>query len=147
MAGKPSTLDPGSLINQKGVVPIPTLDPLQKAALAARLADEKKAEDIVILDVRGLCNFTDAFVICTGNSRVQLNAICQGVTQGFKKAGFKSTRDDQDRRANWMALDFGDVVVHVMSSEARGFYRLERLWGDAAEVEVDFSGVAASAGG
>lgn len=145
MARKPSTPARITFL-QKGVSPIPTLDTLQKAALAARLADEKKAEDIVVLDVRGLCNFADAFVICTGNSRVQLNAICEGINQGFKKAGMKSTRDDQDRRANWMALDYGDVVVHVMSSEARNFYRLERLWGDASEVAVDLGGLAASSG-
>jgi len=110
------------------------------------LADEKKAENIVILDVRGLCNFADVFVICSGNNRLQLNAISEHVAHGLKQAGAGNNRDDRDRSDNWMVLDFGDVVVHTMSHEARNFYRLEQLWGDAAEVEVALSaGASASA--
>lgn len=113
------------------------LDTFQKAALAARFADEKKAEEIKILDVRGLCNFADAFVICSGSNRIQLHAICDGIAQGFKKLGLKSPREEGERNANWIVLDYGDVVIHVMSSDARAFYRLERLWGDADELDSE----------
>lgn len=114
---------------------MPTLDAKQKAALAARLAEDKKAEEIVVMDVQGICNFADAFVICTGNSRVQLNAITDAVARGFKKAGFKNPRHDDTYSPNWQVLDFGDVVIHVMTPESRSFYRLEKLWGDAPEVD------------
>lgn len=107
------------------------LDTLQKAAAAAHFADEVKAEDIALLDVTGLCTFTDSFVICTANNRVQVNAICDRISQGFKKIGFKGPKEDGGPTSNWIVLDFGDVVIHVMNSEARSFYRLEALWGDA----------------
>lgn len=107
----------------------------QKAALAAHLADEKKAEEIIVLDVRGLCNFTDMFVLATGNNTIQLRAISESIAEGFRKAGMKRPAEDGERGANWLVLDAGDVVVHVMSPESRLFYRLERLWGDAPQVD------------
>jgi ribosome-associated protein len=111
------------------------LETLQKAALAAQFADEKKAEDIVLLDLQDLCNFTDIFLICTGNNRIQINAIREGIIDGFRKMGMKAPRDDAERDAKWIVLDYGDVVVHIMSHEARSFYRLESLWGDARRIE------------
>ncbi len=110
------------------------LNTFQRAATAARLADDRKAVDILLLDVRGLCNFADVFVICTATNRIQLNAIAENVAMGLKKAGEKTPLQDGHRNANWSVLDFGDVIVHVMSSEARTFYRLEKLWGDAKEL-------------
>ena len=112
------------------------IDTLQKAALTAQFADEKKAYDIDILDVRGLCNFTDAFVICTGNNRIQLNAIGDNIAERFKKLGYKNPLEDGHRQGNWVVLDYGDVVVHIMSAEARSFYRLEKLWGDAKMIDL-----------
>ncbi len=111
------------------------LDTFQKAALAARFADEKKAEHISLLDLRGLCNFTDAFMICTGNNRIQLHAISDAIQDGFRKVGHKAPKQDSERDANWMVLDYGDVVIHIMSPESRSFYRLEKLWGDATELD------------
>ena len=123
------------------------LDTLQKAAAAAHFADEVKAEDIVLLDVTGLCSFTDCFVICTASNRVQVNAICDRISQGFRKIGFKGPKEDGNSTSNWIVLDFGDVVIHVMNSEARSFYRLESLWGDAPRKEWEelFEQVALSA--
>lgn len=108
---------------------------MRRAALAASFADAKKAQDIQVLDVTGLCNFADVFVLCTGSNRVQLNAISDGIQKGFKEMRFKSPPDEGHRNGNWAVLDFGDVVVHIMSAEARSFYRLDRLWGDAREVD------------
>lgn len=105
--------------------------------LAARAADEKKAENIKVLDLKGLCNFTDTFVICSANNRVQLNAISDGILENFRKNGIKGIAEDGVPGANWLVLDAGDVVIHVMSQEARSFYRLENLWGDAAEIEFE----------
>jgi len=111
------------------------LDTIQRAALAANLADGKKATDITLLDVRGLCNFTDVFLIVSGNNRIQLNAICESVSVGFKQRGMRGPTVDGVRGSNWLVLDFGDFVLHAMNSEARSFYRLEKLWGDAKEVD------------
>lgn len=113
------------------------MDLHKKAALAAQFADEKKAENIDILDVRGLCNFTDFFMICTGNNRVQLNAIGDNISTQFKKLGITNTAADGHRGGNWVVLDYGDIVIHVMSAEARAFYRLEKLWGDAQPVALE----------
>ncbi len=110
------------------------IDTIQKAALAAELADEKKATEINTLDLRGLCNFADVFMVCTGNNNVQIHAICDAVTVGLKKLGFRKPIVDNERGNNWSVLDFGDLVVHVMTPEARSFYRLENLWGDAQEI-------------
>ncbi|MEO8377618.1 MAG: ribosome silencing factor, partial [Candidatus Sumerlaeota bacterium] len=113
------------------------LDTFQRAAVAARLADDRKAVDILLLDVRGLCNFADIFVICSATNRVQLNAIAENISMGLKKMGEKTPLQDGHRNANWSVLDFGDVVIHVMSADARAFYRLEKLWGDAKELDWD----------
>lgn len=110
------------------------IDTLDKAALAAHLADERKAQDILVMDLRGVCNFTDAFVVCTAANRVQLNAIADGISETFKKAGMRAPREETMRESTWLVLDYGDVVVHVMSQEARTFYRLEKLWGDSKEI-------------
>lgn len=110
------------------------IDTFQKAALAAHFADSKKAEDITILDVRGLCNFADAFLICNGNNKIQLRAISDAIAEGLKKQGCKGPIQDGQRTTSWAVLDFGDLVVHIMSAEARTFYRLEKLWGDAKEL-------------
>lgn len=120
------------------------MDTYQKAALAARLADEKKAEDIVVLDVTGLCNFADVFLICTGNNRIQLQAISDGISTGLKADGCKPAKADGERGANWLVLDFGDVVVHMMSPDARAFYRLEKLWGDAPILDWEGASQAAT---
>ncbi len=111
------------------------IETLLKAALAAKLADEKKGEDIKVLELQGLCNFTDAFVICTGKNRLHLKAIADSITDGLKQMGVTRPLQDGYRNANWTVLDYGDIIVHIMSEESREFYRLEHLWGDAVAVD------------
>jgi len=111
------------------------METLERAALAAQFADSKKADDIRVLDVTGLCNFTDCLVICSANNRLQINAISDTVCKGFKDRGFKSPKEEGHRNGSWTVLDLGDVVVHLMTAEAREFYRLEKLWGDAKEID------------
>jgi ribosome-associated protein len=105
---------------------------LARARRAAAIADDKRAEHVVILDLRGLTLVTDFFVICTSTNRVQSRAIVDGVDEALGRGHGRPY--DGDESAAWTLLDYGDVVVHVFSPEARAFYRLERLWADAAVV-------------
>ncbi|MDR7482844.1 MAG: ribosome silencing factor [Armatimonadota bacterium] len=105
---------------------------LIRARRAAAAADAKRAEDVVVLDLRGQTLVTDYFVICTGTSRVQLRAIVEAITEALAAPGLPLQEGDE--ASQWVLLDYGDVVVHVFGPETRAFYRLERLWGDAPEV-------------
>ena len=107
----------------------------ETALLAARAQAEKKAEDIVVIDVRGLCNFTDYFVISTGLSSLQFKALNREIQETLRKHGIKPFLVDDQAAANWMILDYNDVVIHVFTPEARAYYDLERLWGDGEIVE------------
>jgi ribosome-associated protein len=119
------------------------MDAPTKAAHAARFADDKKAEQIVALDLDGICTFTDAFMICTGATRLQLRAIAHGIIEGLGALGVPKPVLDGERNATWMVLDYGDVIVHIMSHDAREYYQLESLWGDGRE--VDWPAVSAEA--
>ena len=103
------------------------------ALLAAEAAESKRAEAVVVLDLRDQTLITDYFVICTGTSRVQIRAIVDGVAEALAGHCPRVVREG-DASAQWVLLDCGDVVVHVFGPEARTFYRLERLWGDARVV-------------
>ena len=115
-----------------------------KARYAAGLADDKKASNIMILDVQGQCTFTDFFLLCTGHSSLQLRAIAEGIESGLKKEHVLPLAVEGKGRSNWIVLDYGDVVVHVMNEEARSYYALENLWGDARVVTVRTRSVATS---
>ena len=104
-------------------------------ALAHRvveLASDKKASDIVLLDVRAQTTMADYFVICTGASDRQLGAIAQGIEEGAKAAGVMPLGREGDTGSRWLLIDFGSVIVHVMSGPERDYYQLEKLWSDAA---------------
>jgi ribosome-associated protein len=103
---------------------------LAKARRVAEVAEAKRAEDVVILDLRGLTLVTDYFVICTGTSRVQIRAISEAVVEALDDERPRGIREG-DADAQWVLLDYGDVVAHVFGPEARAFYRLEKLWADA----------------
>jgi ribosome-associated protein len=107
---------------------------LVKARKAAEIAESKRAEDVVILDLRGLTMVTDYFVICTGTNRVQIKAIIDGIAEALTAPGARGVQEG-DERGQWVLLDYGDVVIHVFGPEARAFYRLERLWSDAPAVD------------
>jgi len=100
-------------------------------------ASDKKAEDILVLDLRGLCQFTDYFVICHGSSSRQALAIADAIEERlFEEGGRKPKHVEGRRVADWILLDFIDVVIHVFVDEKREFYGLERLWGDAPHVDL-----------
>jgi ribosome-associated protein len=104
-------------------------------ALAHRiveLASDKKASDIVLLDVRGQTTMTDYFVICSGASDRQLGAIADGIAEGVKASGVSALSREGEVSSHWVLIDYGGVIVHVMSVPEREFYQLERLWSRAA---------------
>jgi ribosome-associated protein len=86
----------------------------------------------VLLDVRGQTTMTDYFVITTGASDRQLNAIADGIEAGAKEAGWAPISREGDASSHWLLVDYGGVIVHVMSGPERDFYQLEKLWADAA---------------
>jgi ribosome-associated protein len=105
------------------------------AVTAARAALEKKAEGVVILDLRGVSGYTDFLVIGSGSSDRQLEAIVDGVEKELTAQGHRVIGSEGQRGGRWVLLDFGDVVVHVFHQEERAHYDLEGLWADAPRVE------------
>ncbi len=109
--------------------------PLEASALADRiaaLASDRKAGDIRIIDVRGLVSYTDFLIVCSGNTERQTKAVHDAIYRELKDAhGLLPRRVASDREASWIVLDYLDCVVHIFTPEARGFYRLEQLWGEA----------------
>ncbi|HEY2216031.1 MAG TPA: ribosome silencing factor [Solirubrobacteraceae bacterium] len=98
----------------------------------ARLASDKKAIDVVELDLRGVLGYTDYFLICSGNTTRQTKAIHDGILEGLKhERGVIPRRVEGASRADWILMDYLDVVVHIFTPEARDYYRLEDLWGEA----------------
>jgi len=103
---------------------------------ALQAASEKKALDVVVMDLREVASFTDYFVIASGANERQVQAISDEVFERLKKAGTPPARVEGRQTAEWILLDFGDFIVHVFEDKARKFYDLERLWREAKRVEV-----------
>ncbi|MBP2644260.1 MAG: rsfS [Firmicutes bacterium] len=101
------------------------------AELVAAAASEKKAWDIVILDLDGVSIIADNFVICSANSTTQVQAIAENIEEKLDEQGFKLIRKEGYREARWVLLDYGDCIAHVFVDDDRRFYNLERLWIDA----------------
>ena len=115
-----------------------TLSPERLATSAAAYAADKKASDIVVLDLREVAGYTDFFVIVSGTSDRQAKAIHDGIHQGLKKHdGLLPRRVEGLGEARWILMDYLDVVVHIFTPDARDFYRLESLWGDVPRQDLD----------
>jgi ribosome-associated protein len=99
-------------------------------------AQDKKAEHLTLLDLRGGLAFTDFFVICTGNTSRQVQAIAEGVQEALRKRGERPALIEGYQRGEWVLLDYFDFIVHIFTPATRDFYALERLWGDAQRVEI-----------
>src|SRR5476649_2256425 len=113
------------------------MDSKKLAGLCRDFADNKKAENIVILDVRDLSSVTDYFVIASGTSEPHLRAIVEEITSRLRdQYDLRPVRKDGSMQGAWVVLDFFDVIVHVMRTDARERYDLEGLWGDAARVKT-----------
>jgi ribosome-associated protein len=114
------------------------LTSLEQARRIAALASEKLAEDVVILDMRPVCVYTDFFVLSTGRNARQTKAIYDEVHQQLKQESRLLPRAvDGEREAEWIIADYLDVVLHVFTPETREYYRLEDLWGDVPAVELE----------
>jgi ribosome-associated protein len=114
------------------------MSPERLATTVAALAADKKAHDIVALDLRGVAGYTDFFVIASGNTDRQTKAIHDGVHLGLKKLeGLLPRRVEGVGESRWILMDYLDVVVHIFTPETRDFYRLESLWGDVPRRDFD----------
>lgn len=116
---------------------MPRLSGERKVRLAAGAALEKKAVDLVVLDVQGLSSVADYFLVCSGRSVPHLRTIADAILQGLKGAGTRPTHGEGAAESGWILLDYGDVLVHVFLVETRAYYALERLWGDAPLLSVE----------
>jgi ribosome-associated protein len=103
----------------------------EQVARAAELLAERKAHDLVLLDLRGLSNATDYFLVATGTSDVHARSVAEYMMDELKKSGVRPDHVEGLRSGRWVLIDYIDFVVHVFHPAAREFYQLERLWGDA----------------
>ncbi len=108
----------------------------QVVRLAVEAAQNKKAAGITVLDLSGIGAFTEYFVICTGFSTPQLQAICEEVEEQLAQAGRSPAHREGQNSSEWALLDFGSFIVHVFSEQARRYYDLERLWRTAKKFEI-----------
>lgn len=110
---------------------------IELASALSKAALEKKALDVVILDMRNLVSYTDAFVLCTATNPKQVKAIAEAVREVAKKEfGLLPTGSEGLETSRWALVDFGEVVVHVFDGPLRGFYNLDGLWADAPRLPV-----------
>lgn len=120
----------------QAILPEPA-DVDETLALAIRSAREKKADNIVALDLREVTSFADYFLICSGTSTRQVQAISDEILEKLKAAGTRSLHVEGYELAEWILIDYGSLIVHVFVESAREFYNLERLWRDARRMEID----------
>jgi ribosome-associated protein len=121
------------------------LSPEALAGRLAEIADDKKASDLVALDVRGLVGYTDFLVICTARNERQAKAIHDEVYHQLKRGGRLPARVEGEVEGEWILMDYLDAVLHVFTPELRDRYRLEVLWGEAGRLELDLAGARGAA--
>ncbi len=109
---------------------------LEHARLCARIADDNRAKDVLLLDLRQATPLVDFFVIATADSRRQSNAIAGEVDQEMKRLGERKLGMEGSEEGRWVLIDYGEIVVHVQHSEERQFYALERLWRDCPAIPL-----------
>ncbi|MCL6647575.1 MAG: ribosome silencing factor [Chloroflexi bacterium] len=110
------------------------MDSLATARCAVDVAVDKRASDILVLDVRRVANLADYFVICTAETERQIRAVVEGIEEALLEAGIGRRQREGEPNSGWVLLDYGDVIIHVFAPAEREYYRLERLWRDAPAV-------------
>lgn len=108
--------------------------------LARRIADlalSKKGNEVTILDLRGISNVTDYFVVVSGDARLHLEAIAEGIEDGLREEGIRVSGKEGHGGGRWILLDYFDVVAHIFYAPVREFYALEKLWGDAPQETLE----------
>ena len=114
------------------------MTPKEMAIIAAKALDEKKGKEISAIEITDLTTIADYFVIASGTSNTQINALCGAVEKALhEQAGEDPLRREGYRDGTWVLLDYGCLVVHVFTEETRQFYDLERLWSDAKKIDLD----------
>ena len=103
---------------------------------AVGAAQERKATDLVVLDIKEVSTFTDTFVLCTGLNARQVQAISNAIEKALKEEGVRAIGIEGYQNAEWVLMDYGDFLVHIFSPQARDFYDLERLWKRAPRIPV-----------
>jgi ribosome-associated protein len=109
----------------------------RKARHAARVALDKRAVDVVVLDVQGLSSVTDYFLVCSGKSTTHVQTISEAIRDGLKTLGMRPLHAEGVAESGWILLDYGDVLMHVFLEDTRLYYALERLWGDAPILSLE----------
>ncbi len=109
----------------------------EMARIAYNALSDKKGEDIKIIDITGISVLADYFIIATGSSDSQVNALVDNVEEELHKAGYHLRQREGHASSSWVLLDFGDIIVHVFDRENRLFYDLERIWKDGRDISVE----------
>jgi ribosome-associated protein len=109
---------------------------LDQVKIAAHAADSRKAQDLIVLGLSAITEFTDYFVICTGNSSRQTQAIADAVIEELKKSKVRPINTEGYNNAEWILIDYGAFIAHIFTEGSRRFYDLERLWRDAERIEL-----------
>ena len=107
------------------------------AKIAYDALDEKKAEDIKVIDITGVTVMADNFIIANGNSDSQVRALVDNVQEKLYKAGYEMKQLEGYRQGSWILMDFNDVIIHIFDKENRLFYDLERIWKDGKEIDFE----------
>ncbi|MEP6637205.1 MAG: ribosome silencing factor [Acidobacteriota bacterium] len=137
---KEQSLNPAATTQSEPKAFVATQEPTEeideRVLRALQAAADKKAQDLVVLDLREIATFTDYFVITSGSNERQVRAISDEVFERLKKAGSPAARVEGYKSAEWILLDYGDFIVHVFADQARKFYDLERLWRESRRVAL-----------
>ncbi len=105
--------------------------------LAIRALEDKKAQDIKVIDISEISTVADYFIIASGKNRSQIQAMCDNVDETMEKAGVFKKQTEGYQTANWILMDYGDIIVHIFDKENRLFYDLERIWRDGKEISPE----------
>ena len=112
----------------------------QRVRDAVAVADDRKAMDLRVLELAGVTDFTDFFVVCSAKSNRQVQAIADGIERQLRETGVRPLHVEGMKTSHWVLLDYGDFVIHVFDVETRSHYGLERLWADAPDVTAELRG-------
>ena len=112
------------------------MDSFQKAKFIVELAQDKKAQQILVMDMKNAIAITDYFIICSGGSTRHVKTVADTIVENMKKSGFHVWHIEGYEEGRWILLDYGDAIVHIFDEEVRKFYELERLWRDAPIEEI-----------
>ena len=110
---------------------------LEMARVAYQALDEKKGEDIRVIDISGISVIGDYFVITNGTSDSQVRALVDNVEEKMHKAGYELKEQEGNNSGTWVLLDYGDIIIHIFDRENRPFYNLERIWSDGKDIEMN----------